>query len=157
MQSSISLANSSSTCSNLAFSSSFKAIQRSFQYRSYPRLQAHHSKYLIPHIHLPNKLNKEPILTLVVDNRFNNKCTSCTRSIPCRSTQQLSQSSTAYHSSRSNFLQFFFRQEVRNRHTFVSSKTSQRNHSSITVTTDNHTFHFISVATQSLRQEIFET
>ena len=90
-------------------------------------------------------------------DRFNYECSCCTRCIPCRSTQQFSQRSTTYHSSSSNFFQFLCRDEISYRHTFVSSETSQRNHRSITVTTDNHTFYFVSVATDSLRQEIFET
>ena len=92
-----------------------------------------------------------------MDNRFNHISTSRTRSIPCRSTQQLGQRSTAHHSRSNHFVQFLCAQQSAYGNALVSGQTSQRNHSGITMTADNHAFYFVGIAAQSLRQEIFET
>ena len=73
-------------------------------------------------------------LLLVMDDGFNHISTCRTRSIPCRSTQQLSQRSAAYHRGSNYFIQFFRAQQRAYRLAFVRSQTSQRNHGSITVT-----------------------
>ena len=130
LQSSICLVNGSSAGSKFSF-----FVSSQFQFYDFldavlARLQERYRyRCLIHRRLLPDILNKESDLLLVVDDIAQLRRICRTRSIPCRDTQQLSQCSTAYHGRSDLPLRsVFFAQRCAYRLSPINSQTSQQDH-----------------------------
>ena len=93
---------------------------------------------------------------LVVDNGSSDLSSSGTGSVPSGSAEEFGESSTAHHCVGSDFVEDFSGEESANGKTAVSSEAFERDHGGVAVAADYDTFDFGGVATEGLREEVFE-